>query len=80
MKRYSQGKPPPHMIALLVMMLIHFDYAWADSNDRVAHPVLSWVPPLSNNQFDNWKLASSSVALKDKIILSPTGRDLYGFV
>lgn len=79
MKRFSEGKPA-YITGLLVMMLVHFDSAWADSNERIAHPVLSWVPPLSNNQFDNWKLASSSVALRDKIILSPTGRDLYGFV
>ena len=74
MKSKNQSKS---YIALLVFILMNFDFALAENK---AHPVLSWIPPLNNNQFDNWKFAASSVALNNKIILNPTGRDLYGFI
>jgi len=38
------------------------------------------VPPLNDESFSNWKFAMSSVALENKIILSPTGKDQYGFM
>ena len=68
-------------LLLISLILINFvGVVLAHKEGIKKHDVLSWEAPLSVTDFDNWKLAESSIALMDKVVLSPTGRDQYGFM
>ena len=81
MKTNSLTGPPQNARNLLVLLLICLvNVTGAEKQGIKKHEVLSWEAPLSNDDFNNWKLAESSIALKDKIVLSPTGKDQFGFM
>ena len=52
----------------------------AEKEGITFHKPISWTGPLDTADFENWDLQESSVVLQDKIILTPTGRDHYGFM
>ncbi len=51
----------------------------AEKEGNVFHPVMSWTGPLDDQDFKNWELRSSSVALNNKLVLAPNG-DQNGFI
>lgn len=72
--------PTKEALLLSIILINCIGGALAHKEGIKKHDVLSWQPPLSTDDFENWKLAESSIALQDRIVLSPTGRDQYGFL
>ena len=44
------------------------------------HPVLSWTAPVEEQDFSNFTFMQSSIALQNKLVLIPNGRENYGLI
>ena len=45
----------------------------AEKEGNTFHPVLSFTPPLDDQDFNNWNLHESSIMLMNKIVVAPNG-------
>jgi len=50
------------------------------SEGMTFHPIMSYAPPLQEAAFESWKPDLTTVFLKNKIVLSPEGVDLNGYL
>ena len=62
------------------MVISMAEMAFAEKEGNRYHPVISWTSPLDTDDFKNWSFQATSVALNNKIVLNPTGNEMFGYI